>query len=113
MSRLSLLAEDDVRGSVAPDGPILRRNRRRALHPDAVADLLRERAARDVCARGPTHFGWAIVLWTPGGRRIVRETHPHATYAEACALRAEEMRLHSDDHLESVWLKQKTSPSDA
>ncbi len=111
MSRLSLLDEDDGPRSRAPDGPILRRNRRRPLHPSHVHDLLRERAARDVCVRGPTHFGWAIVIWTRG-RRVVRDTHPNATYAEACALRDAEMMALGDD-VESSWLKQKAHPSDS
>jgi hypothetical protein len=110
VSRLSPLSEDDVRSDKATDGPILRRNRRKALHPDAVHDLLRERAARDVCERGPTHFGWAIILWTDAGRRVVVETSEIATYAEACAIRDREM---ARGDISSAWIKQKAHPSDA
>jgi len=111
MSRLSMLGEEDGPPAARrSEGAILRRNRRRPLHPSTVADLLRERAARDVCERGPTHFGWAIVLWTDLGRRVVVETHSTATYAEARTIRDQEM-IRGD--VSSAWIKQKAHPSDS
>lgn len=86
MSRIGTFGMDDAAPAPrAPTGPILRRNRRRPLHPEAIADLLRARAAQTVTRRGPTPYGWLIILYAETGR-VLRHTDVDATYEEARAL---------------------------
>jgi hypothetical protein len=107
MSRLSMLGIDDGPPARAPqDGPVLRRNRRRPLHPETIQDLLREKAARNVVRRGPTPWGWEVRGWFEDGQRRRYETGPNGTYEDAKALREEMV----SDGAWMVWLKAKTEP---
>jgi len=86
VSRIGTFGIDDAAPAPrAPAGPILRRNRKRPLHPETIADLLRERAAQVVTRRGPTPYGWLIILYADSGR-VVRHTAVDATYEDACKI---------------------------
>lgn len=94
MSRLSLFGQEDgpPRREPDPNAPILRQNRRGGpLHPEEIARRLRERAARATAGVGPTPYGWLVLLYPEGEKRIVRKTDVNATYEDACALRDREL----------------------
>ena len=81
------------------DGPkrkprwnLLRQRRRPPIHPDKVYKMLCQRALQDVAQRGPTPYGWLVILFPEDRRSVVRTTHENATYQEAKQLLEKEMR---------------------
>lgn len=81
-----MIGIDDLPPRPPPDrGPIIRNRKRRPLHPEEIHRRLRERAEGKIASRGPTPFGWLVILYPETGR-VVRETRENATYEEAVAL---------------------------
>ena len=66
-------------------GRIVRNRKRFPLHPEEIQKRLRERADAIIAKRGPTPYGWLIILYANSGR-VTRHTAPDATYADAQAL---------------------------
>lgn len=111
MSRLALIEETDL-PTQPRSSKVLRRRRRRPLHPEQIATQLRDAAAARTSRLGPTPHGWLVIVYLddvigPNGypRRIVRETVPDATLADARAILAAELREHGR---RSAWIVAKS-----
>lgn len=91
MSRVGGLGLDDL--PLRPRAPTrfrLRARRRDPLHPEEIERRLSEQAALDVADRGPTPWGWLVIVFAPSGR-ITRATKENATYADAQELLRKEL----------------------
>lgn len=107
MSRVGNIGIDDLPPRPAPDrGRIIRNRKRRPLHPEEIQRCLRERANAIVEARGPTPYGWLIILYTDSGR-IIRHTSADATYADARTLLESERSWAGDC---GAWIVAKRVP---
>ena len=89
-------------------------SQRQPLHPETKHDQLREAARTESERRVPEsgwrwRYGWLIVLVEPNGAKHYRHTHSTATWADAIAIRDEEM-FDGDDRYEKSWIIQKNEP---
>src|SRR5262245_4331788 len=73
--------------------PVLRRNRRKPLHPEAIHELLRERSVMTMPKTGwHWPFGWIILLWRKDGSKPrVRDLSGRYTVKQARQIAIEEM----------------------
>lgn len=105
MSRLSDPDEHyDARPKVV--GPVLRRRRKRPLHPETIHDLLRAKVVSETPPAGWSWpHGWLLILWETSGRKLYRDLSPKLSYEQACEERDEEM---SSGDYDKAWLIKKT-----
>lgn len=85
MSRVGTMGMDDASQEARAKPPEFRFRRSRRggpLHPERLAELAREKAAQKVATRGPTPYGWTVILYSDAGR-VVRHTAVNATYEDA------------------------------
>lgn len=110
MSRLfDILLEDDALEDIprAPPPFVLRRHRRRPLHPEQVAARLREKAASTSPEVRRAVHGWVAILYPENHPRIVREVPPGSTLEEARAALAKELEWTGPC---DAWLVMKQHP---
>jgi len=75
-------------------GPVLRRNRKRPLHPEEVHARLRERSVAEMPKVGwHWPFGWLLVLWNPDGTKRFLDISRNATYEDAVRERDQELEF--------------------
>lgn len=100
---------EDVRRSfvrTAIKGPVLRRNRKRPLHPEEIHARLRDKSVQEMPQTGwHWPFGWLLVLWCPDGTKRYRDLSSKHTYADA--VRERDAELAFEDY-EGATLIRKT-----
>lgn len=108
MSKLSFTDAPDSPSLRPPHvGPVLRRRRKKPLHPEEIHARLRDKSIQEMPKTGwHWPFGWLLILWCADGTKRYRDLSSKYTYADAVEARDEE--LEDDDTLEGATLIRKT-----
>lgn len=98
---------NDHRQSYSPSKFRLQSRRKKPLHPDAIEDLLRQKAHTSLPGSGWSWpYGWLLILWDLTGTKHYYDLPPAMGYSDAAAERDKEM---ATGDYEKAWLIQKTA----
>lgn len=108
MSRLSDPDGEAPFKRPSPRGPVLRKHRKKPLHPEEIARRLA--ASAKLSEAHPVEgwqwrYGWLLLLWDDREERHTRNLSPHVSYDEACQIRDKELETGG---YERAWLIRKT-----
>lgn len=85
----------------------LQRRRKKPLHPDAIEDRLRRKAASTLPDRGWSWpYGWLLISWDLQGVKYYHQLPPSMAYREAEEIRNDAM---ATGLYEKAWLIQKSA----
>lgn len=104
MSKL-FSTDEPERPSVLYKGSVLRRRRKKPLHPETIHDLIRAKVKAELPPTGWSWpHGWLIILWETSGKKHYRDLPANMTYMNAVKERDEEMEM---GEYEKAWLIKK------
>ena len=88
MSKLSFTDDADLVPRAKHLGPVLRRNRKKPLHPEEIERRLREKSVAEMPKTGwHWPFGWLLIVFLDNDQRRYRDIPASCTYEDAIRIR--------------------------